>query len=285
MEKYNEKDTPPSSLQGSLLYRRVKNILTSTPLLKRSERDEKIVPKGVIHSRLSQILLLASILSSLLYWSSLVLHLSGYLHAIIKWISIGTLSLIIFRLIRGRQDMFLLAALFFHSVGDLVLAHPYADLLMYSIGPFLLGHIFYIFTFKADLPAYEALKMNLTRAKKILIAASLMYTSIMSCILIPPLINTHLFIPVVVYIIVVSAMVVLSALPQYRSPWMTLGCWMYIISDSLIALNKFYAPLPPVLNACTWPLYYLGQILISLGLMKEKNSSLYFLFVHDILSI
>jgi len=120
------------------------------------EKVEKTV------SRFSQVLLLSSILSSLLYWSSLVLPLSGYLHAVIKWTSIATLTAIVLRLISRRQDIFLLAALFCHSLGDLFLAHPYQDLLMYSIGPFLLGHIFYIFTFKADLPAsYQLLKQTM----------------------------------------------------------------------------------------------------------------------------
>jgi len=248
-----------------------------------SEIEKKLLPKRV--SRLSQVLLLFSILSSFLYWSSLVLPLSGYLHAGIKWLSIGTLTAIILRLIKGRQDMFLLAALFCHSLGDLVLAHPYQDLLMYSIGPFLLGHIFYIFAFKHDLPkTYLALKQTLSRARKILLAAAFIYTGIMGCILFPPLINSHLFYPVIVYMAVVTTMVILSTLSPYRSPWMTLGCWMYIVSDSLIAINKFYAPLPPMLDACSWPLYYIGQILISLGLMKEKRS-LCFLIVHEYFSI
>jgi len=245
--------------------------------------EKKLLPKRV--SRLSQALLLFSILSSFLYWSSFVLPFSGYLHAAIKWISIGTLTLIIVRLIRGRQDMFLLAALFCHSLGDLVLAHPYQDLLMYSIGPFLLGHIFYIFMFKHDLPTtYLALKQTLSRAKKILLGAIVLYAVLMSSILIPSLIDTHLFVPIIVYMIVVCTMVVLSTLSTYRSYWMILGCWMYIVSDSLIAVNKFYAPLPPMLDACSWPLYYIGQILISLGLMKEKRS-ISFLISHEYFSI
>jgi len=270
--------------QNTGLYKRMCAFVGAETMDKTEEIIEKNVTKRV--SRLSQILLLASIVSSFLYWSSLVLPFSGYLHAGIKWVSIGTLTLIIVRLIKGRQDMFLLAALFFHSLGDVVLAHPYQDLLMYSIGPFLLGHIFYIFTFKSDLPAtYQILKHTLSRAKKILIAASFIYTVIMACILIPPLLDTHLVYPIIVYMLVVSTMVVLSVLPQYRSPWMTFGCWMYIISDSLIAINKFYMPLPPMLDACSWPLYYIGQIFISLGLMKEKNNSICFLIVHDYLSI
>jgi len=257
---------------------------TEEIIAKTEETIEKTVQKRV--SRVSQLLLLSSILSSFLYWSSFVLPFSGYLHAVIKWLSIGTLSVIILRLINRRQDIFLLAALFCHSLGDLALAHPYQDLLMLSIGPFLMGHVFYIFTFKADLPeSYQLLKQSISRGKKILIVAVIIYTAIMSSILIPPLLNTNLVIPIAIYMFIISAMVILSSLPQYRSPWMTLGCWMYIISDSLIAINKFYMPLPPVLGACTWPLYYIGQILISLGLMKEKNNSLYFLIVHDYISI
>jgi len=271
--------------RNSVIYREINSFVgaDSSEEVVTEMIEKKLLPKRV--SRLSQGLLLTSILTSFLYWSTFVLPFSGYLHAGIKWLSIGTLTLIIVRLIRGRQDMFLLAALFWHSLGDLVLAHPYQDLLMYSIGPFLLGHIFYIFTFKHDLPtSYLALKQTLSRAKKILLGAILLYAAIMSSILIPPLIDTHLFVPIIVYMIVVCTMVVLSTLSTYRSHWMLIGCWMYIISDSLIAINKFYTPLPPMLDACSWPLYYVGQILISLGLMKEKRS-LCFLLSHEYFSI
>jgi len=235
-------------------------------------------------SRFSQVLLTLSIVSSFMYWSSLVLPFSGWLHAAIKWLSIGTLACIVLRFLSCKQDIFLLFAMFFHSLGDLVLAHPYQDWLMYSLGPFLLGHIFYILTFKADVPAnLQAIKNTFSRAKAILIAASLIYIIIMSSILLPSLFNSPLFVPVIVYMLIISSMVVLSVIPQYKSPLMTLGCWMYILSDSLIAVDKFYAPLPPVLDACTWPLYYIGQILISLGLMKEKRN-LMFLFCSDRIS-
>jgi len=235
-------------------------------------------------SRFSQVLLTLSIVSSFMYWSSLALPISGWLHAVIKWLSIGTLGCIVLRFLSCKQDIFLLFAMFFHSLGDLVLAHPYQDLLLYSLGPFLLGHIFYILTFKADVPAnVQAIKKTFSRAKAILIAASMIYSAIMGSILLPSLLNSHLFVPVIVYILIISSMVILSVIPQYKSRMMTLGCWMYILSDSLIAMDKFYAPLPPTLDACTWPLYYIGQILISLGLMKEKKM-LMFMYSSDRIS-
>lgn len=98
----------------------------------------------------------------------LILLSLGYLHMSIKWFSIATLTAIVFRFLTCKQDFFLFTAMFCHSLGDLFLAHPYSvryffililfcilisltqiqDWLLYSLGPFLLGHIFYIMTFK-----------------------------------------------------------------------------------------------------------------------------------------
>lgn len=237
-------------------------------------------------SRLSQLLLTLSIVSSFLYWTALVLPFSGYLHMSIKWFSVATLTAIVVRFLVSKQDVFLFAALFFHSLGDLFLAHPYSDWLLYSLGPFLLGHVFYIMAFKSDLPeSYEKLKKNLSLAKKALISASIIYFVIMSSILVPALMHTVIALPVAVYMIIVSLMVILSVIPQYKSPLITLGCWMYVLSDSLIAIDKFYAPLPYPLTYFSWPLYYIGQIMISLCLLREKGRDKdYFFISHRLLS-
>lgn len=237
-------------------------------------------------NRFSQLLLTLSIVSSFLYWTALVHPFSGYLHMGVKWFSILTLTAIVFRFLISRQDLFLFAALFCHSLGDLFLAHPYRDMLLYSLGPFLLGHIFYIMAFRADLPEYQKLKENLSRAKKALITASVIYLIMMSGILIPVLFNTVFAIPVTIYMVIVSLMVVLSVLPQYKSPLITLGCWMYIISDSLIAIDKFHTPLPYPFSSFTWPLYYIGQIMITLCLLREKgrDKDSYFFISHPRIS-
>jgi len=247
------------------------------------EKVEKVVeiPVRKDVSRLSQLLLTLSIVSSFMYWTALVHPFSGYLHMSIKWVSILTLTAIVFRFLVCKQDLFLFAALFCHSLGDLFLAHPYSDWLLYSLGPFLLGHVFYIMTFKADLPEYDKLKKNLSLAKKALISASIIYLIFMGAILIPALMHTVIAIPITIYMIIVSLMVVLSVLPQYKSPMITLGCWMYVISDSLIAVDKFYTPLPYPLSSLSWPLYYIGQIMISLCLLREKGRDKDYFFISN----
>jgi uncharacterized membrane protein YhhN len=245
--------------------------------------ENAIVRRDV--SRFSQLLLTMSIVSSFLYWTALVHPFSGYLHMSIKWFSIATLIMIVFRFLTCKQDLFLVTAMVFHSLGDLFLAHPYSDWLLYSLGPFLLGHVFYIMTFKSDLPEYQKLKATLSLAKKALITASVIYMVVMGSILIPALMHTPIAIPIALYMVIVSLMVVLSVLPQYKSPLMTVGCWMYIVSDSLIAIDRFYAPLPYPLTYLSWPLYYVGQVLISLGLLREKGRSADCFFIsHRLLS-
>jgi hypothetical protein len=44
----------------------------------------------------------------------------------IKWVSIATLIVIVVRFFTCKQDFFLFTAMFFHSLGDLFLAHPYS---------------------------------------------------------------------------------------------------------------------------------------------------------------
>jgi len=232
-------------------------------------------------SRFSQILLTLSIVSSLIYWTSLVSPLSGYLNMGIKWLSISTLTTIVFRLVTCKQDVFLFGALFFHSLGDLFLAHPYQDLLMYSMGPFLLGHIFYILTFRTDVEAWVTLKRNITRMKKVLISASVIYGLIMGAVIFPAIMHTPIAVPASLYFIIIIAMVVVSVLASYKSKWMMFGCWMYLASDSLIALHKFYLPLPYYLQQLTWPLYYIGQILIAFGFLREKQRSKYCFFISN----
>jgi len=262
-----------------------KNVVSAEKLVEQVVEKMVQAPIRKDVSRFSQLLLTLSIVSSFLYWTALALPFSGYLHMSIKWFSVITLTAIVFRFLTCRQDLFLFAALFCHSLGDLFLAHPYSDWLLYSLGPFLLGHVFYIMTFKADLPEYEKLKKNLTLAKKALISASAIYFLVMSSILIPVLMHTVIALPLAIYMIVISIMVILSVLGHYKSPMITLGCWMYVLSDSLIAIDKFYMPLPAPLPYLSWPLYYIGQILISLCLLREKGrNSDYFFISHPLLS-
>eukprot|EP01111_Echinosteliopsis_oligospora_P014776 TRINITY_DN565_c0_g1_i1.p1 TRINITY_DN565_c0_g1~~TRINITY_DN565_c0_g1_i1.p1 ORF type:complete len:280 (+),score=56.30 TRINITY_DN565_c0_g1_i1:100-939(+) len=273
---------------------------TATVLIQRpvvqstAKRTEKVAEKVVEKvaeasvplkrevSRFSQVLLTLSIVSSLIYWTALIHPLSGYLHMGIKWLSISTLTAIVLRFLTCKQDVFLLGALFFHSLGDLFLAHPYQDWLMYSMGPFLLGHIFYILTFRTDVEAWAVLKKNITRMKKILLSASLIYGVIMGAVILPSIMHTPMAVPASIYFVIIIAMVFISVLASYKSYWMMVGCWMYLASDSLIALNKFCLPLPNYLQQLSWPLYYIGQILIAFGFLREKQrSKSYFLFSND----
>eukprot|EP01112_Ceratiomyxa_fruticulosa_P015916 TRINITY_DN475_c0_g1_i2.p1 TRINITY_DN475_c0_g1~~TRINITY_DN475_c0_g1_i2.p1 ORF type:complete len:272 (-),score=34.56 TRINITY_DN475_c0_g1_i2:399-1214(-) len=224
-------------------------------------------------SRKGQALLLASLFFSALYWFQVLHPVSGWLHVLVKWLSILPLTLVVLHYQSTRQDVFLLCAILFHSVGDVVLAHPTMDLLAYSLGPFLVGHIFYILAFSGDLPKPIASAVSPT--KLALMVLGLGYIIAMAVLLLPRLLPTPLGGPVVVYMSIFSVLAMLSFLTKWRLRWMTLGIWMYIVSDSLIALDKFYTPLPPALHSLTWPLYYIGQILISVGLLMEKGR-----FVH-----
>lgn len=232
-------------------------------------------------SRFSQVLLTLSLVSSLVFWTSLMMPISGYLHMAIKYVSVATLTCIVVRFLSCKQDLFLFMALFFHGVGDLVLAHPYQDLLLYSLGPFLLGHIFYIMTFQVDITDLQRIRRNLSRAKKIILSSMFLYSIVMGIILIPGLTNTPFLVPLVVYLLVITCMICCSVIPQYTTRWIVFGCLLYVFSDSLIALDKFYLPLPGPLVHLSWPTYYVGQCMILFGFLKEKNKSKQWFFTSN----
>ncbi|TXE10578.1 lysoplasmalogenase [Gelidibacter salicanalis] len=84
----------------------------------------------------------------------------------------------------------------------------------------------------------------------------------------------HLLIPVIIYMIVILAMVITSYLRSGKLSQLSfilvfIGALLFAISDSILALNKFYMPIH--FSALFIMLTYgLAQYLIVLGLLKQR---------------
>ncbi len=84
----------------------------------------------------------------------------------------------------------------------------------------------------------------------------------------------NLLIPVIVYMIVILMMVMTAFLRQKKVPKKSfilvfLGALLFVISDSVLALNKFYMPLK-YSNISIMLTYALAQYFIVLGLLKQR---------------
>lgn len=208
----------------------------------------------------NRLALFSSILAAVIFWVSP--PFAG--RFILKAIPVLALALIVWNHRKSRQETLLFIALLFHSVGDVLLEIERVRLFLPAVGVFLLGHVFYILTFKASLP----LNLSLSTARKFAASGIILFTIGMGAVTVPHL-KTPLVAPVVLYMMVICAMTICALLANYRTAWISSGAISYLLSDSLIALNTFVQPFTASAYLI-WPLYYLGQFLIVIGFLREK---------------
>nr|WP_262896717.1 lysoplasmalogenase [Fulvivirga marina] len=167
-----------------------------------------------------------------------------------------------------------LLALLFSWAGDVVLMFQDRGELyfMMGLGSFLLAHVIYIFTYKKA--RWEEEENGLLPTQKIryvfilvLAGCGLVY------VLLPKL--GELTIPVIIYASIIVAMTIF-ALNRFGFTSQTsfglvfLGAVLFMMSDSILAINKFMEPLP---IAGFWIMltYILAQFTIVQGLLLHKK--------------
>ena len=64
-------------------------------------------------------------------------------------------------------------------------------------------------------------------------------------------------------------MAVSAILAGFSKPWVCIGVTLFLISDSILAVNKFKAPVPTA-GYSIWATYYLAQFGIAIGFLREK---------------
>ena len=159
----------------------------------------------------------------------------------------------------GIKDKFLYIPLFFSLLGDVFLMYSGQNFFMLGLGSFLLGHIAYIFLFK------KQFQFNLFKSLPLSVATFLYFMVLKKGI------PNELFIPVAVYCSVITLMAIFAVcrITNAKSYQIVLlGAILFVISNSLIAYNKFYETLKysTVLVMST---YGLAQYLIVTGWAKK----------------
>ena len=140
---------------------------------------------------------------------------------------------------------FLLGALVFSWIGDVVLMFQSMNPLFFIGGliAFLIGHIIYMILFNKEKRSDMPQNSSFIRIGLIAIAA---YLIVMLTLLFPHLGSMRL--PVAVYALVISAMLATAVLSYsgWESPanaWIMRGAILFVLSDSILAFNKFYQPI------------------------------------------
>lgn len=171
--------------------------------------------------------------------------------------------------VAGKKIM--LAALFFSWVGDIFLLAENKNPLFFIFGlaSFLTTHILYIIYFLS----IRNNQISLLRKQPLLIAMVLAYGITLVWLLFPTL--ADLKIPVMVYAAVICTMLLCSLHIYLKAnkpanTFFVLGALLFVLSDSLLAINKFYQPFA-FAGVCIMLTYCAAQYFIVTGFIKQQQ--------------
>jgi len=174
---------------------------------------------------------------------------------------------------RGLASSFkkwIILALFFSWAGDLLLMFVSKDEIFFllGLGSFLLAHIFYIIFFH-QVRIRETVKGN----PWLLVIVVIYYGALISWL--SPYLG-DMKIPVRIYGIVISFMFMLAMHMLFiknkrAGKWMMAGALLFVISDSVLAINKFYNPFE-MAGVVIMFTYGLAQLFIVKGAIDYINT-------------
>lgn len=178
-----------------------------------------------------------------------------------------TTSLVILYLLSVKKPNFwYVSALFFAFWGDVLLIFP-DKFFVLGLASFLLAHVLYITISSKFLKKISTSKIVLHSLPFLATLGVLMY------IIYPNL--GELLIPVIIYGIVISVFGVVTFLvytneKSTENLWLFLGAIIFILSDSVLAINKFYEA-SEVLGITIMITYIIAQYLICKAMIVKTK--------------
>jgi uncharacterized membrane protein YhhN len=163
-----------------------------------------------------------------------------------------------------------LLALIFSLAGDVLLMFQEKKEIFFLLGlaSFLIAHVFYIVFFH-----HVRVRENVKSNPWLLVIVVVYYAALISWL--SPFLG-EMKLPVRIYGIVISimfmlAMHILSIKNKIAGNWMMWGALLFVISDSILAINKFYQPFETA-NVIIMLTYGLAQLFIVKGAASYINS-------------
>jgi uncharacterized membrane protein YhhN len=193
------------------------------------------------------------------------------LHQLSKPLIIVTLAVFYFYHSEYRSTVVWLA-LFFSFSGDVLLMFETerSNFFLFGLAAFLMAHIFYILAYRQHQDS--SMENSLKGIQKIRFSFPIVLAGTGLIVILYPSLGP-LKLPVVVYALILIIMVLNSIFrfgrTNNQSFWLVFaGSALFMLSDSLLAINKFFKPVPA---AGFWIMstYILAQFLIVKGLVQH----------------
>ncbi|MBN2463673.1 MAG: lysoplasmalogenase [Dehalococcoidia bacterium] len=177
---------------------------------------------------------------------------------VIKAIPAISLATLAFIAVYGSRGKLLSASLLFCAVADVALELEAGRYFIIGLGLFLIAHILFIITFSRD---FKAQKSRIP-----VIIMLIVYANMMAFVMTPYL--KDMTIPVYIYLTAITLMAIFASLRASKNDFTLYGAISFIVSDSIIAINKFMMPVPAA-DYLIMITYYLSLFLIVYGFLKE----------------
>jgi uncharacterized membrane protein YhhN len=161
-----------------------------------------------------------------------------------------------------NHDKIMLVAFFFSMLGDILLMLGKEEFFKFGLGSFMITHLCFIRVFYS-----QNGRTNLYVRLAIFIFGTIVFSIIKNQV------SSGLLVPVIIYLLAISIMAI-CALERKVNPesyrMVLIGAVLFMISDSLIAIDKFAfsIPYPTLLIMGT---YVLAQYFIAVGFLKRNN--------------
>lgn len=182
------------------------------------------------------------------------------------------LSILLLAALGFRQNVLLGLALTVSSVGDVLLgvsrigSNGTDQLFLWGLSAFLIAHLLYIVLFR------KFASRAVWKASWLRIGGTLLIPCLLVLLLTTLYASLGAFrIPVFLYSFVIAAMGVSALFANVPVP-AGIGALLFIASDSMIALEKFHAPILAGAQLI-WITYYLAQLLIERSFEKRAVAS------------
>lgn len=168
--------------------------------------------------------------------------------------------------IKGKN--FFLAGMMLACLGDIFLMLP-GDWFFQGLFAFLLMQWLYIYVFFKDIGSFSSALFWLALVPIVVVLMGMNY------VLLSALADPKLAVAVTVYAVSIATMVLFALLRKSEALAMSfykvaVGAILFLISDALLAINEFVAPLP---DATIWVMstYSAAQYLIVVGMLRTHS--------------
>jgi uncharacterized membrane protein YhhN len=181
--------------------------------------------------------------------------------SVLKVIPMAALALMVFRNARSRPGILLGLGLLLSDVGDVALDLDRTQNFIIGLGAFLAAHLLYISAFLHSFDGACA------RARWPAAAAVVLYAAVLGVLIrgVP----ADKLAPVMVYLATITGMVISTICMQPFVPLICIGAALFMVSDTILAINKFVYPFP-YSTLFNIGIYFAAQFLMVKGFLRTK---------------